>query len=236
MSEKYQKIQALIQSLEEYETYHPKASLKNFGHWLTSRENGQNEEMHGMLSDETSHHVEFYKNMPPARQFLILLSRAARFIDFYMKKAFEGLPLNSRLEFQFLISIKEMENPRKTDIIHFNLVEISTGVETLKRLKANGLVNDVPDTGDKRIKRLVLTKKGKAVLSRALEKFDALDKLANTFQTKDWTSYIPSLLAFNNYHNEIYFQHKEKPFEELSKFFQGPPLYNGTKPVTKKIE
>ena len=219
MSEKYQQIQALIQAWEEYEADRPGADLKNFGLWLAGKENGQDEKINGMPSDETSQHIEFYKDMPPARQFLILLSRSARFIDFYMKKAFEGLPLNSRLEFQFLISIKEMKNPRKTDIIHFNLVEISTGVETLKRLKAHGLVDDVPDTGNKRIKRLVLTAKGKKVLARALEKFEALDKLVNTFQNSDWASFTPSLLAFNDYHNAIYFQDKEKPVETIKNFF-----------------
>jgi DNA-binding MarR family transcriptional regulator len=154
--------------------------------------------------------------MPEPRQFLTLLSRSARFIDFYIKKSFESLPINSRLEFQFLITIKEMRNPRKTDVIYFNLVEISTGVETLNRLQKHDLIYDFPDEQDRRIKRLALTPKGKNLLDKALEKFDILDNLTRNFGVDDsWKNFIPSLMWFNDYHNQIYHQHRNLSFDEL---------------------
>ncbi|MFN3557026.1 MAG: winged helix DNA-binding protein, partial [Bacteroidales bacterium] len=109
--------------------------------------------------------------------------------------------------------------PRKTDVIYFNLVELSTGVETLKRLQKSGLIRDFSDESDKRIKRLALTPEGSKVLTAALKKFKRLDDLANSFGSDgSWQEFIPSLMWFNDFHNEVYHKHKDKPFEQLMGF------------------
>ncbi|MFW5687787.1 MAG: MarR family winged helix-turn-helix transcriptional regulator [Bacteroidota bacterium] len=217
--EKYNKIKELIDFWSEFEQKTGSHDLADFGRWLScASQEGKKNALKGkeILSTETDDHMAFYKQMSSGRQFLTLLSRASRFVDFYMKKAFEELEITSRLEFQFLVSIKEMKNPRKTDVIYFNLVEISTGVETLKRLQKGGMVLDFPDESDKRIKRLKLTEKGEMVLSAALEKFELLDQLVQSFgKDESWQAFIPSLTWFNDFHNEIYFRHKDRPFNDL---------------------
>jgi DNA-binding MarR family transcriptional regulator len=219
MSNNYEKIQTLINLWAEYEKKCGNDSMHDFGRWLSvlPDQNSQTfETTEGQLSPETADHLSFYKQMPPSRQFLTLLSRSARFIDFYMKKAFEGLAISSRLEFQFLITIKEMKNPRKTDVIYFNLVELSTGVETLNRLKKNKLIRDYADDGDKRIKRLALTGNGEELVGQALQKFSVLDQLTLGFgNDESWKSFIPSLIWFNDFHNEVYRKHRSLNFEEL---------------------
>ncbi|TVQ18315.1 MAG: MarR family transcriptional regulator [Bacteroidetes bacterium] len=211
----YNKITQLISRWSEFEHKTGSSDMADFGRWLSCDDEKRITEPAG-VSPEADDHMTFYKQMPPARQFLTLLSRGARFLDFYLKKAFEGLEISSRLEFQFLVSIYEMKNPRKTDVIYFNLVELSTGVETLKRMQKNGLVTDFPDPADKRTKRLVLTAKGNEVLSAALKKFQWLDLLVNSFGSDDsWQAFSPSLMWFNDFHNEVYHKHKEKSFEQL---------------------
>jgi len=216
----YEKITRLIFRWSEFEHKTGSSEMADFGRWLSC--NGGDEQFNTLsagLSPETDNHLTFYKQMPPARQFLTLLSRASKFMDFYMKKAFEGLEITSRLEFQFLVSIHEMKNPRKTDVIYFNLVELSTGVESLKRLQKNGLLKEIPDKADKRIKRLSLTPEGNIVLMAALEKFHLLDELVNSFGSDgSWQTFIPSLMWFNDFHNEVHHRHKEKSFEQLMEF------------------
>jgi DNA-binding MarR family transcriptional regulator len=221
MKSKYEKIQSLIELWSEFEQKCQSGDLKDFGRWLSclpeeqpSKKDDSNDQD---LSDESSGHLTFYHRMPESRQFLTLLSRSARFIDFYIKKAFEGLEITSRLEFQFLISIKEMHNPRKTDIIYFNLVEISTGVETLNRLARNKLIREIPDPADKRIKRVSLTSKGDELVNKALKKFDVLDNLTRSFGSDEsWRSFIPSLTWFNDFHNEIYMKSRTLNFDDLA--------------------
>lgn len=219
MVNKYQQIQNLIGLWNEYEETEASPTFSDFGKWLTIMEK-KNESVNecddSTILEGKRHHVFFYKKMPLQRQFLTLLSRGARFIDFYMRKAFQNLEIQSRLEFQFLISIRGMDNPRKTDIIYFNLVEISTGVETLKRLQNRGLVEDFNDESDKRVKRIRLTSVGETAVDKALKKFNDLDNIANTFGKEDnLKAFIPALMAFNDYHTQIYHRSKDKPFEEL---------------------
>jgi DNA-binding MarR family transcriptional regulator len=219
MKRKYHKIQELIELWSEFEENHSKTSFLDFGNWLTSvKQDKQTIEDCSELDllEESSDHVFFYKQMRAERQFLTLLSRAARFIDFYIQKAFEELPIKSRLEFQFLISVHEMNNPRKTDIINFNLVEISTGVETLKRLQKKGLIEDGSDENDRRVKRITLTTFGEKTVISALKRFDDLDKLVHTFDKENsWKSFIPVLMKFNDHHTNMYRENKEESFDTL---------------------
>lgn len=212
------RISELLKNYELFLIDQPAGSFGDFGKWLSCRHvDIENSKIETNTTDEVSSHTEFYKQMPAERQFLTLISRASRFIDFYIRKALDDTELNSRLEFQFLISIKEMGEPRKTDVIYFNLSEISTGVETLKRLQNRGLIKDYADKDDKRIRRLILTKKGGKVIDEALKKFDVLDNLTKSFGTEqDWKSFIPVLVQFNDLHNGFYQSNRQKSFGDFS--------------------
>ncbi len=219
MNKEYSIIRQLISLWEEYENTVRQANFEGFGSWLTERESGAscpNAVSSEDLSTETKSHLDFYREMPESRQFLTLLSRASRFIDFYLKKALEEIDLHSRLEFQFLVTIREMGNPGKTDVINFHLAEISTGVETLKRLIRRGLISESPDSEDKRVRRVSLTPEGEEVLERALGKFNLLDRLTGSFPSEEkWKSFIPDLLYFNDAHNVIYSGYREMDLEQL---------------------
>lgn len=214
----FHRINELITNYELFLRDYPEGEFREFGAWLSGQYTGEeNRNSPATLTAEARKHQEFYKQMPPERQFLTLLSRASRFIDFYIRKALEDTPLHSQLEFQFLISIKEMGKPRKTDVIYFNLTEISTGVETLKRLQQRGLINDLTDPHDKRIRRLVLTSTGNAVVKDALTQFNTLDHLVKAFGTEeDWKGFITALLRFNELHNSFYQHHRQKRFHEFA--------------------
>ncbi len=224
MGSGYEKIQELITLWSVFEQQNSSADIREFGRWLCSRTDKASQEAEissEQLSEETQEHIGFYKSMPPSRQFLTLTSRSARFIDFYIKKAFEDLEISSRQEFQFLITIKEMKKPRKTDVIYFNLVEISTGVEILNRLQRNKMIRDFSDKQDKRIKRIQLTPKGEKLVAAALQKFDSLDQLTHSFgQDETWKSMIAPLIQFNDYHNEVYHKYRNLPFKELMELLE----------------
>lgn len=222
MEGKYESIKQLIGLWSDFEAESPTKGYAEFGIWLQNqnREPKRVESWEGeeKMTSEVLPHSGFYNHMNEQRQFLTLLNRASRFLDFYMKKALEGLEISSRLEFQFLISIKEMNEPRKTDVIYFNLVELSTGVEILKRLQQNKLILDFPDESDKRTKRLRVTPKGDELLEKIMFQFEKLDSLCLTFgSNSDWKQFIPLLKAFNEYHTDVFHKHREKNFDVLMK-------------------
>jgi len=216
MPNNYSNIKELIELWEEYENSKHSISLKDFGLWLSDKKDKEDSaKEQNKVSKEVKAHFDFHNKLPLQKQFITLISRAGRFIDFYMKKAFEDLPIKSGHEFQFLITVNEMKNPRKTDLINIGITELSTGLETIKRMISAGLLEDTTDKNDKRVKRLQITKKGTNVLTKAIDKFQYLDKMIDTFNDHDKVRFLPSLIGFNDYHNSVFMKYKHKNFNEL---------------------
>ena len=87
---------------------------------------------------------------------------------FYAKKFFDGLPINTLIEYNFLLSLNTSDILKKMDIIHMNMVEYTTGVDVLKRLNKLNLVSEFRDALDKRNKRIKITSEGKRILLEAM--------------------------------------------------------------------
>ena len=105
-----------------------------------------------------------------------LVGRIARLHGGYAIAALEGTPLNSIEEFGLLNTIRQLNEPKKTEAISACLYELSTGTDMLARLRKKGLFVEYNDKADKRSKRLKLTKKGEAVLDECHERVKKLAK------------------------------------------------------------
>ncbi len=115
--------------------------------------------------------------IPTESRLMRLIGRIARLHGGYAIAALEGTPLNSIEEFGLLSTIRQLNEPKKTEAISACLYELSTGTDMLARLRKKGLFVEYNDKADKRSKRLKLTKKGEAVLD---ECHDRVRKLAKT--------------------------------------------------------
>ena len=102
--------------------------------------------------------------MQTESRLMRLVGRIARLHGGYAMAALEGTPLNSIEEFGLLNTIRQLNEPKKTEAITACLYELSTGTDMLARLRKKGLFLEYNDKTDKRSKRLKLTKKGEAVL------------------------------------------------------------------------
>lgn len=114
--------------------------------------------------------------MPPESRLMRLVGRIARLHAGYAMAALEGTPLNSIEEFGLLSTIRQLNEPKKTEAISACLYELSTGTDMLARLRKKGLFMEYNDKTDKRSKRLKLTKKGEAVLDECHERIKKLAK------------------------------------------------------------
>jgi DNA-binding MarR family transcriptional regulator len=114
--------------------------------------------------------------MPPESRLMRLVGRIARLHAGYAMAALEGTPLNSIEEFGLLSTIRQLNEPKKTEAISACLYELSTGTDMLARLRKKGLFTEYNDKADKRSKRLKLTKKGEAVLDECHERVKKLAK------------------------------------------------------------
>ncbi len=208
MKKKYNNIQQLIAYWQEYEETNTTDSFSDFGLWLGKE--SKIKPTTDSTRDSSSTHEVFEKKMLAFdsnihHRFLNLFSRLSRLQEFYTRRLFEGLPLNNLLEFNFLFSLNKKVSYKKKEIIDFNLVEYTTGIDIIKRLIRLRLVNEFPDQLDKRSKRLKITSEGKRVLVDALIVINKMGHLFfDNWELENWEPCLHNLSELEAYHAKIF--------------------------------
>lgn len=95
------------------------------------------------------------------------LQRAARAIGRRFDEALKPVGL-SHGQYSLLIALNRPEAPRISDVARLLAMDRTTLTANLKPLERRGLLAVVADTGDQRVRRLVLTDAGRDVLVRAV--------------------------------------------------------------------
>jgi DNA-binding MarR family transcriptional regulator len=74
--------------------------------------------------------------------------------------------LSSIDEYSFLLHLRYQSSFRKMEIVDLHNLEAPTGIEVIKRLLKNGLIDEFADQEDKRAKRIQINQKGRSELER----------------------------------------------------------------------
>lgn len=99
-----------------------------------------------------------------------LMGRICQILLLYGEVAMKGVLEIGRMEdFYFLNSVTHLGESRKTDIINYNFLELSSGIDVLNRLQKNKLIEERTDPADKRARLIKATTKGEKVLSKCYE-------------------------------------------------------------------
>jgi DNA-binding MarR family transcriptional regulator len=157
MSEHMDLIKNLLDHIENYEQKFGNSDLKAFSIYLRDEVSTEKKLIPNEEFDKNNY--QNYKSYAEV-EFSTLLTNLYRFAKHYMKKAFAGSEIKTIDEFGFLASLLKQKSLMKNELINQHLLETSSGSEILKRLIKNGLVKEIPDTIDKRAKRVSLTAKG----------------------------------------------------------------------------
>jgi DNA-binding MarR family transcriptional regulator len=167
MMQKTNKTVELVNAWAEYEVAHPNATIDDFCHSYIMEKK----------AIEKSEKV-FAGIVPPDTYSKIakLIGRISKLHSTYAVIVLKECGLNSLDEFLYLSSIAKMETPKKTKVIYENFNELSSGLLILDRLKQKGFVIEEDDEGDKRSKRLKLSKKGIALLNQCYKQMGTLNK------------------------------------------------------------
>lgn len=222
MKNKYYIIKQLIELLESFEEEDlQQKDLLGFAEWMITRireEPSLNSTGMARRSGlDYSEHFAYLKNFDEKARFLEYISRISRFHEFYIRKYLNELPLNSRLEYIFLYTAGMMDRVKKTDIINMHLIEYSTGMDTIRRLINNELMEEMPDESDKRVRLLELTDKGKKVLEECNKRLkEERSMFLACISPNKWKKTMTVLGEINEFHNSIYLSHSDKPSAELS--------------------
>ena len=183
----------------------------------------------GSIEDFCRHHLAKQRSktvkgrfvggvIPPFNDGLLLkiFGRITKLNMFYANKALEGTEINQIEEFGVLATISQDVNPRKTDVIYSNLLDLSSGADMLNRLKKRGLIREYRDDKDKRSRRVELTVKGKRVIEVCYEKISRnVRMLMSDLNHDDKELCVHVLKETEIKFSALWMSHKELSFDQI---------------------
>ncbi len=215
----YDLLKEIVVNLErfEQENVSQNGSLKEFGLWLSEKQNADYQSNNGVM--KTSSLVpDDVKSTAEQSEVVIgkLLTFLSRYLKIYLKKGLEGSLLTTGDDFTYLATLLNKGSLTKTELILLSAHEKTSGMEVIKRLLINELIEQKDDEEDKRSKRISLTQKGMGVLMQSFEAMGKVGKIA----AGDLMEYEKNQLVFllkklDNFHNDIYLNHREKNLDEI---------------------
>jgi len=146
----------------------------------------------------------------------MLISYLYRYTKNYSKKALEDSPLSTFDDFAFLATLSYSGSLTKTELIQMHLLEITSGIEIIKRLSKYGYLTSFQDPDDRRSKRVKLTPMGRQVLEEVMEK---MDKAAYIFSGKlslqERADLLPVMHKLHDFHSEIFRRDRKSSLDKI---------------------
>jgi DNA-binding MarR family transcriptional regulator len=157
----------LVNQWAVFEKDHPDAGILDFCRYMLvkEREDKENQEFLGGAVPPDLH-----------SKFAKLIGRITKIHAVLSLPVLKEHGISSFEDFAFLNSVYKLEQPRKTDVINTNFIELSSGLLIIERLKKNGWISEKGDEFDKRSKRLSILPKGEKVLELVYKRMAELNQ------------------------------------------------------------
>ena len=186
--------------------------LPGFIHWLLQRDKEEGNAMPAMPGYGQDRQSDD-EGMTPEILLTMMVTYLFRYAKHYTKKALEGSPLSTLDDFTFLLTLRYQGSLTKSELISQHLLEITSGIEILKRLHKKGLVVMFDDPNDGRSKRVAITEAGSQVLEEQMAHMEQVSHVvAGNLRPEELGLILPALLKLNRFHQEI---HQEDKKSEL---------------------
>lgn len=139
-----------------------------------------------------------------------------RYAKQYTKKALKNSELKTTDEFTYLATLLNFNKLSKIELINKSVQEKTTGMETIKRLLKNSLIEQFDNPDDNRSQLIQLTEKGRGVLFSVFHNMDLVSKVvAGNLSENEKIQLAYLLKKLDNYHHEIQLTKKGEDLESL---------------------
>ena len=202
-------------------------TVKLVNEWAAFEEKHPNTDIdafcrHYLLKQKTKHKsAKFLDGLhPPGKSSLLtkLLVKIVRMHDMYMAAALKDVKIKQPEEFYFLSVIKNLNAPKKTEVIYHTVNELSNGLNILSSLLKQGYITEQTDREDKRSKRISLTNKGAGILEQCYERVHQVSELMfSEMEEDDIMLCIQLLKNIETKFSDKWLLDRSKPFEEVYK-------------------
>lgn len=132
-----------------------------------------------------------------------LLGRLYKFLKGYTKPILSETHLGGLDDFHFLASLKMAGEITKKELIQLNLVEISTGLDIIRRLTKQGYVTEKEHPQDKRALLISITPAGAIVLDAAYQKLQHLPDMLTSLTEAERVNFTAWLKRLDDAHSRL---------------------------------
>lgn len=217
---KYELLKVLLPHIEAFEENCAQdgapQNLDNFVEWLVFRQNAKK-----LAANNKAVNAEFQSpsiNLQGDVNAHIaqLLALMNKYLRFYLKKGFEGTLLSGPDDFGFMATLFIEGQLQKNVLIEKNTMEFSSGMEVIRRLEKQQLIESLTDESDKRAKIVSLTPLGKGTFFTLLPKMAQIGLIATAILSDEERYQLLELLnKLNHFHNPIFHDAKKDSLDEL---------------------
>lgn len=207
----YELLQELIQNLEKFDQERKSNSLEDFRRWLNEKH--YKSESPKFISEKENHAVFDLEN-EIAKQVILL----GRFSKQTIRRGLQVFPELANEEFTYLYRLMDEPNLTKMQLVEKNAHEKQTGMEIIKRLVKNGLIEEFKDENDRRIKRLKVSNSGKKMFEKSIKDVTIVSRILSAQLSENEKNDLLKLLKkLNEFHFTIYHEFKNSRIEEINK-------------------
>lgn len=202
----------LIQNLDQYENECADSrtglNMTDFLGFLNSHHQAVNVKANNIAGDLENKNIQQQDDSNTDISILIVLM--FRYAKSYIRKALKNSMIKSADEFSFLITLITFDSLTKTELIHKQVMEKTSGTEIINRLLKLGLISQFNDAEDKRSVRIKITLLGREQLFQILPQMRVVSQIVTgnlTENEKLTLSYM--LRKLDSFHNDIYKNKKD---------------------------
>jgi DNA-binding MarR family transcriptional regulator len=193
----------LIESWLEFEDRYPGQGIDAFCHYMSE------------VSHRTSAKHED-RDVQIAR-FARVIGRLSSVYGLYHRAAMENAGLPGQESFFFLNVLNQLGEVNKSELIHYLLVENTTGMEGINKLIKAGLVRERPDPDDKRAKLIRISEKGSQKLKSTMPNARRVNEMVFKDLDADALSVCLQILEpIEVYHTRKSVEIRQLPFNEMA--------------------
>jgi MarR family transcriptional regulator, lower aerobic nicotinate degradation pathway regulator len=156
----YSLLKELVEFVEEFQSENSSNKMEDFTIWLNNR----------LFTAKTKDGHSNHDELVIAFKIMLLNKELKKQTKSVLSKS----KVSSIDEYSFLLHLNYQDSFRKMEIVEMHNLEPPTGIEIIKRLLKNGLIEEFADSEDKRAKRIKITKKGNKELLTIKPKIDSI--------------------------------------------------------------
>ncbi len=218
MNNRYTLIKELLKWVETYEEEKESSEMEliPFNLWL-------NRKLSFAQPDFFHHRGEYTDDSSSGVILTMLIGFLFRYAKLYIKKALEDTPLSTLDEFSFMASLGNYDSLTKSELINQNIVEFTSGIEIIKRLVRQELIEEFADPNDRGSKRVKLTDKGREAMAQVLVPMNQVAQIVEADITpEEMSTIVPILYRLNDFHAVIHLKDRKSPIEDILEKYISP--------------